>query len=87
MPAAMVGNLGLFSLLVVILLLCYLRNRTKVTDWAKLMPIVWVYLLFSFTTIISEAYPMNLLLTFLLWSSPTLATYRNNSITHTQTHA
>jgi hypothetical protein len=80
MFAAMAGNLGMYSLLVMFSLACYIKKRTEAIDWLKLMPIVAVYFLFSFTTIISEAYPMNLLLTFLMWSSPTLAIHRADTV-------
>jgi len=80
MIAAMAGNLGIYNMLILFLLTFYLWYRTDSIDWQKLMPVVGVYLLFSFTTIISEAYPMNLLLTFLMWSSPALErhTAKNN---------
>lgn len=86
MFAAMAGNLGLYSLLVVFSLACYLWNRTAEIDWPKLMPVAGVYLLFSFTTIISEAYPMNLLLTFLMWSSPASARHPVDAVTSGAAH-
>lgn len=82
MFAALAGNLGVYSLLVVFSLACYLWNRTEEIDWPKLLPIAGVYLLFSFTTIISEAYPMNLLLTFLMWSSPALKIHSADNVTN-----
>ena len=86
MFAAMAGNLGLYSLLVVFSLACYLWNRTAEIDWPRLMPVAGVYLLFSFTTIISEAYPMNLLMTFLMWSSPASARHSVDNITSGAVH-
>jgi hypothetical protein len=63
--ASLVGNFGLTALIVVALTVLYFLHDVG-KKWRHVIPLIIVYGLFSFTTIVSEAYPMNIILPIVL---------------------
>lgn len=66
--ASFIGNLGAFALPIAILVVRF-AARCRFLDLNRLAPLLTVYGLFSFTTIVTEAFPMNVLLPILVWAS------------------
>ncbi|KGJ99254.1 hypothetical protein [Pseudoalteromonas sp. ND6B] len=66
--ASMIGNLGLFFIPIVVLLVLFYRNYINKhnINSSSYIPVLLVFILFSFTTIIFEAFPMNLYLAIAL---------------------
>jgi len=73
--ASTIGNLGLFLIPFAVCLAQFTFNAFQNVDWRRLEPILIVYALFSLTTIVTEAFPMSMLLPLLLWGTISL----NNS--------
>lgn len=71
--ASWVGNFGLFSILVAVLSALFIRYRMRAVVWARAMPCVLVFGIFSMTTIVFEAFPMNMYLAIGIWSTRRLA--------------
>lgn len=67
--ASWIGNFGILSTLILLLVLLFLRHNMREIDWKRAMPCVIVLGLFSLTTIVFEAFPMNLYLAFGIWLS------------------
>lgn len=67
--ASWLGNFGILSTLIVLLVLLFVRNCMPEIDWKRAMPCVVVLGLFSLTTVVFEAFPMNLYLAFGIWLS------------------
>lgn len=65
---AFVGNFGAFALPVALLTVRF-AVRSRYLDWRRLSPLLVVYGLFAFTTIVTEAFPMSVLLPVLAWAS------------------
>ena len=66
--ASFIGNFGLFALPVALLTVRF-AVRSKALDWRRMSPLLIVYGLFAFTTIVTEAFPMSVLLPLLAWAS------------------
>lgn len=67
--ASWFGNFGLTSILAVLLMVLFVRYRMKQVDWSLASPCVIVFSLFSFTTIVFEAFPMNIYLAVGIWAA------------------
>ena len=67
--ASWVGNFGLFAALAAVLCALFIRYRMRSVDWSQAMPCVLVFGIFSMTTIVFEAFPMNLYLALGIWSA------------------
>lgn len=67
--ASWVGNFGLFATLAAVLGALFIRYRMQAVDWSRAMPCVLVFGIFSMTTIVFEAFPMNLYLALGIWSA------------------
>ena len=67
--ASWVGNFGLFAALGAVLCALFIRYRMRSVDWSQAMPCVLVFGIFSMTTIVFEAFPMNLYLALGIWSA------------------
>lgn len=67
--ASWVGNFGLFTAPALLLLALFARHDMRAVDWSRAMPCVPVFGLFAMTTIVFEAFPMNLYLAFGVWSA------------------
>jgi len=66
--ASMIGNLGVFFLPICVLLVLFYRNYLIKNNISSscYIPVLLVFILFSFTTIVFEAFPMNLYLAIAL---------------------
>lgn len=60
--ASWVGNFGLLSTVAFLLFALYVRYDMRTVDWSRAMPCVLVFGVFSMTTIVFEAFPMNVFL-------------------------
>lgn len=67
--ASWVGNFGFFALLATVLSALFIRYRMRSVVWSRAMPCVLVFGIFSMTTIVFEAFPMNIYLALGIWSS------------------
>ncbi|WP_395006622.1 hypothetical protein [Undibacterium sp.] len=67
--ASWFGNFGILALLQLAFVAVFVWKNMKLVNWHAAFPCVLVFLLFSMTTIIFEAFPMNLLLGIGIWSS------------------
>ena len=67
--ASWAGNFGIFSPLAFLLSALFVRYGMRVVDWRRAMPCVLVFGAFSMTTIVFEAFPMNLYLALGVWSA------------------
>lgn len=67
--ASWFGNFGLTSIFAVLLVGLFVRYRMKQVDWNLALPCVIVFFLFSFTTIVFEAFPMNIYLAVGIWAA------------------
>lgn len=67
--ASWVGNFGVFSMLAALLVVLFIRYRMQPVDWSRAMPCVLVFGIFSMTTIVFEAFPMNMYLALGIWSA------------------
>lgn len=65
---AFVGNFGAFAIPIAILTVRF-AVRSKSLDWRRMSPLLIVYGLFACTTIVTEAFPMSVLLPLLAWAS------------------
>lgn len=66
--ASFIGNFGLLALPAAVLLVRF-AMRSPWLDWRALRPLLLTFLLFSFTTIVTEAFPMSVLLPLIVWAS------------------
>jgi hypothetical protein len=73
--ASVIGNLGLFLLPVALCVAVFTINSCRKAQWRRLAPLLLVYALFSLTTIVTEAFPMSILLPLLIWGTLTTAHY------------
>lgn len=71
--ASWVGNFGLFAVFASLLSALFIAFRMRSVDWTKAMPCVLVFGIFSMTTIVFEAFPMNMYLAIGIWSARRLA--------------
>jgi hypothetical protein len=67
--ASWFGNFGLLALVQLSIVAAFFFQIRKAINWRAAFPCVLVFFLFSFTTIVFEAYPMNLLLGIGIWSA------------------
>ena len=67
--ASWFGNFGILAPLQLAIFALFLLTDMRIVNWRVAFPCVLVFLLFSMTTIIFEAFPMNLLLGIGIWSS------------------
>lgn len=67
--ASWIGNFGVLSLAMLVLLVLFVAYRMREVDWARAAPCVITFALFSFTSIVFEAFPMNLLLVVGMWAA------------------
>lgn len=67
--ASWIGNFGAASLIVLALLSLFIIFRMRNVDWRLASPCVIVFALFSMTTIVFEAFPMNIYIAIGLWSA------------------
>jgi hypothetical protein len=67
--AALIGNCGFLGIFFIVCLVFYVHNNLKKFHKKDLFPMLLVYVIFSFTTIVTEAYPMNVLLPIFVWGS------------------
>jgi hypothetical protein len=62
--AAWIGNFGLFSLVAIVLALLIIKHDMHNIDIEMALPCVITFLSFSMTTIVFEAFPMNMYIAF-----------------------
>ncbi len=67
--ASWIGNFGVFWIFGLLLVGLFVRFRMTQVDWIRATPAVIVLACFSMTTIVFEAFPMNLYLAIALWSA------------------
>lgn len=67
--ASWVGNFGLLSAPAFLLLFLFARYDMPTVNWSSAMPCLLVFGLFSMTTIVFEAFPMNLYLALGVWAA------------------
>ena len=67
--ASWLGNLGLMAVPAAILTFLFVKERMRPMDWSRAGPCLIVFALFAMTTIVFEAFPMNLYLALGLWAS------------------
>lgn len=67
--AAWVGNFGLAALPLLFLVALFAAFRMNHIDWGRAAPCLLVLILFSFTTVVFEAFPMNLYLVLGIWGA------------------
>jgi hypothetical protein len=67
--ASWVGNFGVFASVAILLSALFVRYGMRAVDWSRAMPCVLVFGVFSLTTIVFEAFPMNLYLALGVWSA------------------
>ena len=67
--ASWLGNLGLMAVPAAILTFLFVRERMRPMDWSRAGPCLIVFALFAMTTIVFEAFPMNLYLAVGLWAA------------------
>lgn len=67
--ASWFGNFGVLAPVQFALVVIFVIKNMSTVNWQVALPCVLVFLLFSMTTIIFEAFPMNLLLGIGIWSS------------------
>lgn len=67
--ASWIGNFGAMSIVVFGFLSLFVRFGMSTIDWKRAAPCVLVFLLFSFTTIVFEAFPMNIFIAIGIWSA------------------
>jgi hypothetical protein len=65
--ASMLGNFGLLVLVLVPMVALFVVADMRHIDWRRAMPAVITFFLFSMTTIVFEAFPMNLFLSLAIW--------------------
>jgi hypothetical protein len=73
--ASVIGNLGLLLLPVALCVAVFTINSCRKAQWRRLAPLLLVYALFSLTTIVTEAFPMSILLPLLIWATITTVHY------------
>lgn len=64
-----IGNFGAFWAFGALLIALFVRFRMTQVDWIRATPALIVFACFSMTTIVFEAFPMNLYLAIGLWSA------------------
>lgn len=67
--ASWIGNFGVLSLLSMVLTYLFIRRQMRIVDWTRAAPCVIVLAIFAMTTIVFEAFPMNIYLALALWSA------------------
>lgn len=67
--ASWVGNFGVFASAIFLLSMLFVLHGMRRVDWNRAMPCVLVFFAFSMTTIIFEAFPMNLYLALGVWGA------------------
>lgn len=67
--ASWIGNFGVLTLLSITLTYLFIRRQMRVVDWTRAAPCVIVLAIFAMTTIVFEAFPMNIYLALSLWSA------------------
>ena len=67
--ASWFGNFGMFAPIQLAIVAAFFVQIKKEINWRVASPCILVFFLFSMTTIIFEAYPMNLLLGIGIWSA------------------
>lgn len=67
--ASWVGNFGFFTSLATVLCALFIRDQMRSVNWGEAMPCVLVLGIFSMTTIVFEAFPMNIYLALGIWSA------------------
>lgn len=77
--AAWIGNFGVFAVPIFVLTLCFVMFRMKAVDWRIAMPSVIVFLMFSLTTIVFEAFPMNIYIAMGIWAAAITGAKSNQS--------
>jgi hypothetical protein len=79
--ASLFGNLGLLSLILLPMVALFIFIEMRQINWHRAMPAVITFFLFSMTTIVFEAFPMNLLVSLAIWCA------QDSPRTETQPHA
>jgi hypothetical protein len=77
--ASWVGNFGAFSVLIFLLTLCFVKFGMRGVNWNIAMPPVIVFLMFSLTTIVFEAFPMNIFIAMGIWAAAISSVKANQS--------
>lgn len=67
--ASWLGNFGIFSIPILFMVWLFVKYYMCDIDWKRAMPCVVVLSLFSLTTVVFEAFPMNLYLAVGIWLS------------------
>jgi hypothetical protein len=70
--ASWFGNFGILAPVQLALVGAFLVQIRKMVNWRAAFPTLLVFVLFSMTTIVFEAFPMNLLLSIGFWASTTV---------------
>lgn len=69
MLASWIGNFGILALPMFLLIILVTLMRMRDTDWKRALPCTIVLVLFSMTTVVLEAFPMNIVLILGILSS------------------
>lgn len=67
--ASWVGNFGIFAAVAFLLSALFVRYGMREVDWSRAMPCTLIFGVFSMTTVVFEAFPMNLYLALGVWSA------------------
>lgn len=65
--ASWIGNFGTFAFPALLLVYWFVKTQMKDIDWKRASPCLIVFVLFSLTSIIFEAFPMNIILAMGIW--------------------
>lgn len=71
--ASIIGNYGLFSLFIIVTFFFFLKKNFSGMKFIFYFSPLLVFFMFSFTTIVFEAYPMNILLILAIWGARKLS--------------
>lgn len=77
--ASLIGNFGLLLVVVLVILFLFIVRNFRGTTVRLVFSPLAVFAIFSFTTIIFEAYPMNLLLALAFWGARNMSNPSNVS--------
>lgn len=67
--ASWIGNFGAFTLVATLLMIGFVALNMRDIDWTRALPCVLVFVIFAMTTVVFEAFPMNLYLALGIWAA------------------
>lgn len=71
--ASFIGNFGATTAFVLAAFIFFIMENFKGTKFSNVVPILSVFVVFSFSTIVFEAYPMNILIALSFWGAKNLS--------------